>query len=787
MEDNDHSPVEDVIDGNTSPKDNNNKLIYCHDDELKSPKELLGEDFVSIAEYNAHLAEEFRRQEHMNNIMADKYRMERLTEKDWKLMYSDRYQENNVDKIWRLTYDADKYYEENVAEKQSLEDRWNFKYADESDVETVDDESDCSQIVTNGPITVLGASVDHVAPRECNSVNDVKSSKSVKHVSDGKPVIVVKPKEKKVADISHNARFNGSPTNSRKVYEEVKRSTTNGTVRARKNSNDGGRQSVNKAGLTRTGSRNSLGSSSPASQRKSGKFTTLVEITLEPKNRENHVKSANRKSSPTQQTKSSIRESRVRSANQEKHARTGSMSPPVASARKALSASTVRSRSVGPHTLLRQVSGQNNEKPASVRQRRAVWECKVVEPPVAKPDAFSPKSGSHPEEDRIVRKTSEKRKSIVAERKAMLFGGTMATNDKSIVTHSTKPNMGAVKKTPKQERERTARRSLPPTPVRVDSTRSTSRMTPPSSARIDVTTSPRRSASTKSESTSHRNSTGATRSAPVLNQKPEKPATTLKYSPPKTHMQKTVKRRSPPPIPVKPDNLSPRKTPPRLPETKPRVRRSPPNVSDSTKTKPPLPQKGNATMKRESLSPRKSHEIIPVLKPLALEDVIKNEEVMQKDNIMPRVENGVDEVDSARIPTVKTDEKGGHYFLRVVGEEEERINKLCKIADDYMKGKELGEEVCGKVRAAIGKAQLLTTKKFKQFRGLCQQNINPSSELITTATDLEGFWDMVMLQVNDVNNMFTELEQLKQNGWKTVQPKQQQKTTKPKQVSGFGL
>ena len=29
----------------------------------------------------------------------------------------------------------------------------------------------------------------------------------------------------------------------------------------------------------------------------------------------------------------------------------------------------------------------------------------------------------------------------------------------------------------------------------------------------------------------------------------------------------------------------------------------------------------------------------------------------------------------------------------------------------------------GKIRAAIGKANLLTSKKFKQFRGLCEQNL----------------------------------------------------------------
>lgn len=31
--------------------------------------------------------------------------------------------------------------------------------------------------------------------------------------------------------------------------------------------------------------------------------------------------------------------------------------------------------------------------------------------------------------------------------------------------------------------------------------------------------------------------------------------------------------------------------------------------------------------------------------------------------------------------------------------------------------------VCGQIRAAIGKANLLVNKKFKQFRGLCNKNL----------------------------------------------------------------
>ncbi|XP_022087034.1 serine/arginine repetitive matrix protein 2-like [Acanthaster planci] len=115
--------------------------------------------------------------------------------------------------------------------------------------------------------------------------------------------------------------------------------------------------------------------------------------------------------------------------------------------------------------------------------------------------------------------------------------------------------------------------------------------------------------------------------------------------------------------------------------------------------------------------------------------------------------------------------KDGHYYLRIVNEEHARIESLCTFANKDLE-KELSEEACGKLRASIGKASLLTNKKFKQFRGLCEQNINPveGEALSVTNLDLTGFWDMVLIQVDDVNSMFAEIEELRQNGWRT--PKQ---------------
>ncbi|KAB7506943.1 Disks large-associated protein 4 [Armadillidium nasatum] len=82
----------------------------------------------------------------------------------------------------------------------------------------------------------------------------------------------------------------------------------------------------------------------------------------------------------------------------------------------------------------------------------------------------------------------------------------------------------------------------------------------------------------------------------------------------------------------------------------------------------------------------------------------------------------------------------------------------------------MSEEVKGKLLAASGKAKLLINQKLEQFKGLCFKNINtsPSDEFATTNEDLAGFWDMVKIQVENVKDLFKEIDQLRLNNWKEV-------------------
>lgn len=51
--------------------------------------------------------------------------------------------------------------------------------------------------------------------------------------------------------------------------------------------------------------------------------------------------------------------------------------------------------------------------------------------------------------------------------------------------------------------------------------------------------------------------------------------------------------------------------------------------------------------------------------------------------------------------------------------------------------------------------------------GLCHENLTPSMDGPQTLSgDLQGFWDMMMLQVDNVDAVFNDIQKCRENGWK---------------------
>ncbi|XP_075701738.1 disks large-associated protein 4 [Rhinoderma darwinii] len=109
--------------------------------------------------------------------------------------------------------------------------------------------------------------------------------------------------------------------------------------------------------------------------------------------------------------------------------------------------------------------------------------------------------------------------------------------------------------------------------------------------------------------------------------------------------------------------------------------------------------------------------------------------------------------------------RDGHWFLKLLQAETERLEGWCKQMQRETGDNNLCEEVIGKVLSAVGSAQLLMSQKFQQFRGLCEQNLNPNSNPRPSAQDLAGFWDLLQLSIEDISMKFDELFQLKANCW----------------------
>ncbi|KAF8561077.1 hypothetical protein P879_04004 [Paragonimus westermani] len=120
----------------------------------------------------------------------------------------------------------------------------------------------------------------------------------------------------------------------------------------------------------------------------------------------------------------------------------------------------------------------------------------------------------------------------------------------------------------------------------------------------------------------------------------------------------------------------------------------------------------------------------------------------------------------------------GHYFLNKVNQTEADLTSLITQTESYLQTEVLDEETSGLLRTAIGKGRLLISEKFAQFRGLCQQNLDcetarlrnvpVNNQLDTRVSDLDGFWAMVTLQVDDVHALFDRIEAVRGNNWKSV-------------------
>ncbi|XP_072536391.1 disks large-associated protein 1 isoform X2 [Salminus brasiliensis] len=118
--------------------------------------------------------------------------------------------------------------------------------------------------------------------------------------------------------------------------------------------------------------------------------------------------------------------------------------------------------------------------------------------------------------------------------------------------------------------------------------------------------------------------------------------------------------------------------------------------------------------------------------------------------------------------------RNGHWFLKLLQAEVERMEGWCHQMEQDEHDNELPDEILEKIRSAVGSAHLLMSQKFQQFRELCDKNLNPNVHPRPVSQDLAGFWDMLQLSIENISLKFDELHQLKANNWRCLELPEQQ-------------
>lgn len=122
-------------------------------------------------------------------------------------------------------------------------------------------------------------------------------------------------------------------------------------------------------------------------------------------------------------------------------------------------------------------------------------------------------------------------------------------------------------------------------------------------------------------------------------------------------------------------------------------------------------------------------------------------------------------------------------FRDLLSKETKRINNLCQMWEDKIQTipeDPDSELVKGELRSVVGQGRLVIKERFHQFSGLVDNCEFNRGEKKTTHEDLRGFWEMIFIQVEDVDRKFSNLSKVEANGWKEVIPV---KTVRSKIVS----
>ncbi|XP_063804020.1 disks large-associated protein 5 isoform X2 [Pseudophryne corroboree] len=104
------------------------------------------------------------------------------------------------------------------------------------------------------------------------------------------------------------------------------------------------------------------------------------------------------------------------------------------------------------------------------------------------------------------------------------------------------------------------------------------------------------------------------------------------------------------------------------------------------------------------------------------------------------------------------------YFRDILKSEIQKLKLLCSEWDERV-AMDIPEDAKALIRTTVGQTRLLMNERFKQFEGLVDHCEFKTGEKETTCTDLEGFWDMIYFQIEDVSRKFVNLGKMEESSW----------------------
>ncbi|XP_037955033.1 uncharacterized protein LOC119684947 [Teleopsis dalmanni] len=155
---------------------------------------------------------------------------------------------------------------------------------------------------------------------------------------------------------------------------------------------------------------------------------------------------------------------------------------------------------------------------------------------------------------------------------------------------------------------------------------------------------------------------------------------------------------------------------------------------------------------------------------------------VQREAANPENPNNNGHVEAKSEVNVKGDAKclpRVNLFQKQLTCETERLEAMCAAWEQYkienlnLLTAKAGDDM---INVAIGQTKLLTVKKFLQFEQLidrCRNGLlgkgtfddGKEDNKLVTVDDLDGFWSLVCLQIDNINSRFENLTRWRDNGW----------------------